>query len=210
MHRTGPWLRAAEGAMLRRKVRHEGPVVVHMGDAVRCKQVPVARAEDDRIADLDRVPGTWWKEGQERFQPVKKLVDRQAGSLEFEQKDPQIRAQSLLSGLIDHIPKEIRVEESGVSSSGFGPVTGEACKGRDRQLFPHLEAEVEGRRDLGSIGCQLGRRSRTIKGMIDPDGIEQGAVLMPKGGVFGQTLSAEPALGIGTMVDQALPTFIGP
>ncbi len=190
--------------------RHGGPVVVHVGHAVRLQDLPIARAEEGGVAHLDRVGRAGGEQPEKALEPVEERCRIDAPALELEDEGAELLAEPFLRRFEDEVAEGAGIQEPLAGFAGLGAIAGQVGIGRDRELFPHFGTEPEIVRHLRRIVGQLLGARRPVEGMVDTDGAEERDVIDRMGRIFRERVLTEAALRVGPVIDEALPAFVGP
>ena len=105
--------------------------------------------------------------------------------------------------------EELCIKETWVWLPGPGSVASLLRIGRDRDLFPHLEAHLKVFGDLIQVSPELIRRGGTVEGRVIAYGLEERLALVLILAVLAETFPRKRALRVLACVDLALPAFVG-
>jgi len=190
--------------------RHRGPVIVDVGHAVCAKHVQIAWPQQRGVADFRGVLRACRELSEKVIEPVEKCRWVRTPALKFKYEGTEFLPQTFLRQRQDHILERACIEKSRIGLSRLGAIARKAGIHRDGDLFPHFGAEPEVIGNLFRVVGQVLCAGRSVERMVDADGVKERRAVDCVGCVFRQRVLAESIFGVGPVIDNPLPAFIGP
>ena len=106
--------------------------------------------------------------------------------------------------------EELRIEEAGIRLAGSRSISSLVGIARNRDLFPDFETHLKVFGDLIQITPQLIRRRWPVERRVVAHRSEQGLILVLILAILAETFSGKRALRVLSLIDLALPAFVGP